>query len=1039
MSLAESAVSKRKLTYFVTLLLVVAGMASYTQLGQLEDPEFTVKTAAVITQYPGASPEEVEQEVTEVLELKLQELAEVDYLESISRAGISYITIEIKSHHHSREIPQIFDLIRNKVHDATPSLPPQALAPVVADDVGQIFGLLLAIVGDGFSPKELADYADDVKRQLSLVSGVSRVDLWGDQDEAIYIEVSESRSHQLGISPQTLLSTLASQNFVVNSGALEINDQRLRIETTGSFTTPEEIENLVFRASPLDQLGNELPSSPDTLVRLKDFATVRRALREPPSVLMRYDGKPAVALAASVASGSNVVDIGRALDKRLEELKLQLPIGIEFHKVAWQSDLVEESIISFMISLAQAVLIVLVVLWFAMGVNNALIIGSALLLTILGSFIVMGQLGINLERMSLGALVIALGMMVDNAIVVADGATVYMQQGMDRVKAAVRAAATTATPLLGATIIAVSFFYPVYGSTESTGEYCASLFLVVGISLLLSWVISMTITPLQCVSMIKIDDSEGKDPYAGKLFQAFKGILTKAIRFRWLTMGIALGALVLSVMAFPLVPKMFFPDASRLQFMVDYWAPEGTRIQQVSDDLAKIEEYYLDDPRVTGVASFIGAGPPRFYLPVEPQKPNHAYAQIIVNVRSLSELDAIIADSRKWFSETLTQAEARTRKFAVGPGEEFKFEARISGPGNVPLPELRQLGDQGVALLQATPLAKDVRTNWRERTKKVVASYQQDKGRWTQISRTDMSRDLQRAYDGFPVGQYREGDDLIPIVVRAVEEERQSLGNLEVLQIGSQFNSRTVPLAQVATLAVDTEDPMIWRRDRKRTITVQAEPSRTLGELRSVVAKQFEEMPLPPGYQMEWGGEFESSRDSQAALVPSMLPVCIIVALMLIALFNAYRAALVIVLTIPFAAIGVVLGLLITRAPFGFMALLGAMSLAGMMIKNVIVLLDQVNVELSEGRNQFDAIIMAALSRLRPVCLAAATTILGVVPLLQDVFWVSMAVVIMGGLAVGTVLTMIVAPVLYAILYRVHEVKEPAPWPPQTAEESPQE
>jgi multidrug efflux pump subunit AcrB len=551
MSLAELAVKKRTLTYFITGLLVVAGFAAYVGLGKLEDPTFTVKTAAIVTSYPGASPEEVEQEVTEVIERKLQELHQVKWLESLSRPGSSYITVEIKGKFLSREMPQIFDEIRRKVNDVAIELPPGAQTPQIHDDVGEVFGFLLALVGDGYSPRELEDYADDVRRELGLVTGAARVDLWGVQKEAIFVDVADTQTEQLGISLNNFYSTLSQQNEVLHAGGVELGSQRMRIEAAGAFQSPEEIEDLTFRASLSDSLSSGSLEQRDSLVRLSDFARVRRGYVDPPSTLMRYDGLPAVGLAISVEDGGNVSDLGAALDKRIAELQDTLPIGIELHKVSWQSDLVDESINSFMLSLFQAVLIVLVILWIAMGRQNAIIVGTALVMTILATFVVMKLMAIDLERMSLGALVIALGMMVDNAIVVADGAYVRIQQGMGRVQASIAAAMGPSMPLLGATVIAVSFFFPIYISTESTGEYCASLFLVVAISLLISWVVSITITPLQCAAMLERDEEAEGEAFEGKFFDSFRSVLRFAIKRRWLTLAVMLFALFGSVSLFP--------------------------------------------------------------------------------------------------------------------------------------------------------------------------------------------------------------------------------------------------------------------------------------------------------------------------------------------------------------------------------------------------------------------------------------------------------------------------------------------------------
>ncbi len=668
----------------------------------------------------------------------------------------------------------------------------------------------------------------------------------------------------------------------------------------------------------------------------------------------------------------------------------------------------------------------LFVLTLAMGWRMGMVIGTALIATILASFILLAVFDIDLQRMSLGALVIAMGMMVDNAIVVAEGFAVRLQQGMERTKAAIEAAAVPAWPLLGATVVAVMAFYPIFASTESAGEYCRTLFTVVAIALLSSWVISMTITPLQCIDMLP--DPKGgagaADPYAGGFYQKFRGLLEQAIRGRWITLGLMMALLVVALFGFGNVKQQFFPDSSMTKFMVDYWAPEGTRIQQVAGDLRQIEEKLMADERVEAVATFIGQGPPRFYLPVDPENPYQSYAQLIVNVHDFRTIEGLMAELTPWFEAQLPQAEVPMRKYGVGPSTTWKFEARISGPSTADPAVLRAIGDQAVAIVGADPLAGIVRTDWRQRVMKVVPEYNQERARWAAISRKDVANATKRAFDGRVVGLYREQDNLLPILLRHSEQERENVGALDVIQIQPAMSSASVPLSQV-TDAVEPawEDPLIWRRDRRRTITIQTNPVQgvTLPTLRTSVLAEFQELErqLPPGYTLEWGGEHEDTVDAQASLIPGVIPAVAVMLFIIVALFNALRPPLIIVLTIPFALIGITAGLLLVGVPFGFLALLGAMSLAGMMIKNAIVLLDQVNIEIAAGKTQYQAVIDAAISRVRPVVLAAATTVLGVIPLLQDVFWIAMATAIMAGLTFGTILTMVLVPVLYAILYRV--------------------
>jgi multidrug efflux pump subunit AcrB len=1036
MNLTALAIEKRTVTYFVVFLFILGGIGAFFSLGQLEDPEFTVKTAVVTTIYPGASPEEVELEVTDRIELAIQEMPQIDYIESSSRAGMSLISVELKAEYWSDRLPQVWDEMRRKIRDIEHMLPPGAGRPEISDDFGDVFGFQLAIVGDGFSYADLEDYAKDIKKEISLVEDVARVDLWGVQDKVIYVNVSQSQLSQLGLTDASVRATLEQQNMVVDAGGVDLKRKRFRIAPTGEFGSPEDIANLHIRPSLGDEISTltgaaDKPAQPERtaeLIRIRDIGTVKRGYSDPPGTLMRYNRKPAVGISITTSSGVNIVKVGERIDKALEKIIPRLPVGIEVHRIHWQSDIVDEAVKGFLINFGEALAIVLIVLTLAMGWRMGIIIGSSLILTILGSFILMAIFGIDLQRMSLGALVIALGMMVDNAIVVADGIVVRMQQGMDRKKAAIEAASQPSMPLLGATVIAVMAFFPIFASVEGAGEYCRTLFTVVAISLLVSWLIAMTVTPLQCMDMLPKPKNQNanEDPYAGGLYRAFGRILKWAIRVRFLTIVTMAALLVVALIGFGNVKQMFFPDSSMTKFMIDYWAPEGTRIQTVEDDLNKAEKKLLEDERVHSLATFMGAGPPRFYLPVDPESPYQSYAQFIVNVHDYRDISDLMDELNSWFSENYPQALVPIRRYGVGPSNTWKFELRISGPSIADPGTLTSLAGQVVDILDNNPMAAYPRTNWRQRVQKVVPEYNQERARWAVVTREDIARTTKRAYDGLPIGLYRENEDLIPIVLRHVDEERESVSNMKALQVQPAASTYTIPLSQV-TEGINTawEDPLIWRRDRRRTITVQAHPifGVTLPSLRSSVLKDVEAIQLPPGYTMEWGGEHEDTVDSQASLIPGTIPTAAIVLFIIVALFNAIRPTLVILLTIPFAAIGITAGLLATGTPFGFLALLGAMSLAGMMIKNSIVLLDQINLEIEAGKNRYEAVIDSAISRLRPVVLAAATTVLGVIPLLQDVFWVGMAVTIMAGLTFGTILTMVMVPTLYCTLFRLKESK----------------
>ncbi|MHC4817963.1 MAG: efflux RND transporter permease subunit, partial [Planctomycetota bacterium] len=659
MNLAPIAVEKQAISWFLVFLVVVGGSASFFQLGWLEDPEFTVKTAAITIPYPGATAQEVELEVTDLIETKIQEMTELKEVWSYSRPGVSIIKVEILPQYWADELPQVWDVVRKKIRDVEGRLPPGAGPVSVADDFGFVLGFLVALSGDGFSYADLEDHAKEIRKELAVVDGVARVDLWGVREKRVFVDVAQAQLTELGITMQALGRTLSVQNKVVDAGSVDVQDQRFRVAPSGAFTSPVDIENLAFRGDSSVASGpagesegtalispTELRGTTGEIIRLKDFATVSRGYADPPTQIMRFNGEPSIALAIAPLGGSNVVEVGRRLDAKLLELSARHPIGIDIEKIAWQSDLVSESIRGFMVNLIEAVLIVFAVLALTMGIRMGLIIGaSGLVLAILGTFMIMVVWGIDLQRVSLGALVIAMGMMVDNAIVVADGFTVRLQKGMDRKQAAVESAGAPSMPLLGATVVACMAFYPIYASPESTGEYARSLFQVVAVSLLFSWLLSQTITPLMCMQFLPDPKAgeAGVDPYDTPFYARFRGWLGLAIRRRATVLIGLTGLLLLSLWGFRFVPQLFFPDSSREQFMIDYWLDEGTRIQETAESVRAVEQELLAHPDVTAVATFVGQGPPRFYLPVDPEMAYPSYAQLVVNTGALDEVESVMA------------------------------------------------------------------------------------------------------------------------------------------------------------------------------------------------------------------------------------------------------------------------------------------------------------------------------------------------------------------------------------------------------------
>lgn len=1034
--LVEFGLEYKAVMILITAIIVIGGIFGYFSIGRLEDPPFSVKSALVITQYPGATPEEVEQEVTDRLETAIHQLPQVKHIYSMSREGLSYIKVDIKDRYWAKDLPQVWDELRRKVNDAATSLPPSVETPRVVDDFGFVFGFVLALTGEGFDYAELEEIAENIQKRLYLVPNIARIDLWGTQQRVIRLEVANQKLSELRISPQTIHSLLLKQNMVVDTGNLDQNGKRIPMQLTGEFKSPEEISNLIIQPGTGDLIqeallkknaesfANELEKNQKNKFTLGDIASVSVGFQDPPARILRFNGKPAIGIQIAGTEDSNIVEVGHQIDAALQQIIKDLPIGLELHKISWQSTVVDESITGFVISMIESILIVLIVLLIPSGLRMGGIIGLDLILTILATFVFMYFMKIPLERMSLGALIIAMGMMVDNSIVVADGIAVNLRKGMDPYQAAVSAAATPALPLLCATLIAIMSFYPIYASEGSTGEYCRTLFVVVGISLMISWFIAILITPQQCLWLLKEKKGETEsDEFHSPFYNRFRNLIYKVVRHRWISVAALVAGLVIAILGFQFVVKLFFPFSTRAQLMVDYWAPAGTSIHEVANRAAYMEQEIRKAPHVEAVSSFIGAGPPRFYLPVDPEFLYQNYAQLLINFESYQNIDPFISQHAQWLQETFPEALVRIRKYNVGPGDSWKFELRILGPYDAQSSELRRIGTDLLAKVRQSPLGTDWRLDVMNPIQQLIADYDQKRARSADISREDIANALRRGYDGLNIGLYREKNKLYPIQWRSTEVERlEFLQHLETLPVRGDRSVTSVPLAQVSDESrLQWQEPYILRWDRQRQVAIQGSPllTSTFTDLKNSVMPEIQKHPLPAGYSLFWDGEEDSSKTAQQQLLPGVAPMIIIILLCLMITFNNFKPIIVILLTIPFAIIGITAGLLTFNVPFGFMALLGSMSLAGMMNKNIVVLLDACNDNLKNGMQPLEAIVEAAVCRARPVMLAAGTTVLGVIPLLQDVFWIGLAVAIMGGLAVGSLLTLIAVPLFYAIIYRL--------------------
>ncbi|MCQ9051949.1 efflux RND transporter permease subunit VmeI [Vibrio diabolicus] len=1013
-------IRNRVISWMVALIFLIGGIAAFFGLGRLEDPAFTIKDAMVVTSYPGATPQQVEEEVTYPIEKAIQQLTYVDEVNSISSRGLSQITVTMKNNYGPDDLPQIWDELRRKVNDLKGTLPPGVNEPQVIDDFGDVYGILLAVTGDGYSYKELLDYVDYLRRELELVDGVSKVSVSGQQQEQVFIEVSMKKLSSIGLSPDTVFNLLSTQNVVSDAGAIRIGDEYIRIQPTGEFQSVDELGDLLITES-----------GAQGLIFLKDVAEIKRGYVEVPNNIINFNGSLALNVGVSFAEGVNVVEVGKAFDHRLAELKYQQPVGIEISEIYSQPKEVDKSVSGFVVSLAQAVGIVIIVLLFFMGLRSGLLIGLILLLTVLGTFIFMKYLAIDLQRISLGALVIALGMLVDNAIVVVEGILIGTQKGRTRLQAATDIVTQTKWPLLGATVIAVTAFAPIGLSEDSTGEYCGTLFTVLLISLMLSWFTAISLTPFFADiffkgQKIKQGEGEENEPYNGVIFVIYKKFLQFCMRRAWFTVVVLIAGLAASVYGFTFVKQAFFPSSTTPIFQLDVWMPEGTDIRATNTTLKELESWLAKQEHVDHITTTAGKGLQRFMLTYAPEKSYAAYGEITTRMENYEALKPLMAKFREYLKANYPEINYKLKQIELGPGGGAKIEARIIGSDPT---ILRTIAAQVKDIMYADPQATNIRHDWRERTQVLEPQFNESQARRYGITKSDVDDFLSMSFSGMTIGLYRDGTTLMPIVARLPEDERIDIRNIEGMKIWSPAQSEFIPLQQV-TMGYDMrwEDPIIVRKNRKRMLTVMADPDilgeETASTLQKRLQPQIEAIQMPPGYSLEWGGEYESSGDAQESLFTTMPMGYLFMFLITVFLFNSIKEPLIVWLTVPLALIGVTTGLLALNTPFGFMALLGFLSLSGMVLKNGIVLLDQIEIEMKSGKEAYDAVVDAAVSRVRPVCMAAITTILGMIPLLPDIFFKPMAVTIMFGLGFATVLTLIVVPVLYRLFHKVAVPKQ---------------
>lgn len=1011
MNLAELSIKNPLQCTIAMVIALAGGLFAYQNMPRFEDPEFTIRIAKVFTQYPGASPEEVMNEVTEPLETALQQLPEVKSLESISTAGQSEISVEIwySASQTKRDLQLVWTKVRNKINDAQQNLPPGAEQSIVNDDFGEVYGIYYLLTGEGFTPVELTSYAEDIRRDLLLVDGVASVKIIGAQEEAIYIEISQQRVAASGVFLNQVYDTLTQQNTVSPAGEINLGDERIKINPTGDISSLDALRGLI--------VSNR---SADSVTRLGEIASITRGYREPAKQYIRYNGQPALGIGIANVLGANVVKIGTTVDEKIAETEAKRPVGMTLHEFYHQGKVVDSSIRSFGWNVVAALTIVLVTLVVFMGFRSGIVMGATVLLTMAMTLLIMWIAGIPMHRISLGALVISLGMLVDNGLVVTDGIQVGLKKGGDKLKVAREVAAKNFKPLLGGAIVGVLAFAPIGFAPGDTAEFTGSLFWVVLISLSLSWLLAFTITPLLCYWIFPHSKQQANSPSAkGRFMHAYQRLIRTLLTKRTLTLLATLGIFLTSLWGFQFVKAGFFPASTSPQVVVDYFLPEGTGIERTRRDMILLEQYLEGLDGIKDVQTLIGEGALRYMLVYQAGSADASYGQILMRTAHYEDNDRLIREIQAYVDEAFPDAQAKVWKFQLGPGGGPKIEAVFSGPD---LNILRGLANQAKTIMAADNGAVLIKDDWRRRIPVIQPLYSQNKGERLGITRKAVSEALDEHFDGRQRGFYREGDNLIPIISRSAERDRLRSRSLPSIQIISPISQQAIPLAQVMDgTELSWRDAKLLRTNRIPTIKAQCDPA--LGvladDLFSRLRPKIESIELPDGYSLEWGGESGDSSEAQENLARTIPLTFLAMVLVVIFLFNALRQPLIIWSVVPLGIVGVVFGLGTTETPLEFMGMLGLLSLSGLLIQNSIVLVDSTDRLIASGMPRFDALVEAASSRFRPVTMGALTTVLGVMPLYFDAFFRSMTVVLVFGLSFATLITLLVTPVLYSLLFRI--------------------
>lgn len=1014
MNITQLAIKNNHTSFVLLFIIVVVGVSTFLSMPRAYDPGFIVRAAQVVTYFPGASPERVEQLVSSKLEDVAKEMPELDFVTSESRTGVSITVVNIRESYTNMR--PIWDKLRRKVEDIAGDMPEGVVGPFVNDEFGDVFGVVLSLRGEGFSYAEVNDIAEDVRDELQRLPDVAKVEIYGAQEERVFVEYDNAQLSELGVSPSQLSDVLGARNIVISGGSFLFGNERISLEPSGNFESIEDIGNTVIR----------LPNS-SRIFYLKDIAKISRGYVDPPSALLHSSGKKALGLAISMREGGNNIALGEQVNEALQRMNERYPWGVEFDRINFSPVEVDKKVKDFVVNLLQAIAVVTIVMLFSLGLRTGLVVAALIPLAMLLALIIMNGLNIGLDQISLAALIIALGMLVDNGIVMSESIMVQMEQGKSSVDAAIDSASELRIPLLTASLTTAAAFLPIYLAESVVGEFTASLFKVVSITLLCSWLISLTLIPVLCVRFLKVNSKA--QAFDGAFYRGYRYVLATALNYKAVTLSVTVVIFICSMMLFSQVPKVFFPPSDRSYFKVELELPTGTSIEQTSRVVSDVEAYLqanwkISPQRKQGVTnwvSYIGNAGPRFVISHNPKPSNSGYALMVVNVNSLDQIDPIMTALKNYALQQHPDLDLKTKRIENGPAIENPVEVRLSGSDSHQL--FTAMNDLKLAMTNIGGLS-NISDDWGQRIKKFDIQINQARALSAGVTSQDIAVSLQTSLDGLQLTEYREGEDIIPVLLRSEAATQQDMSKLEGLSVYVQSTGQSLPLTQVADIHVVWGVSKVLRRDGLRTISVgaQLEGSVTAAEKFAELKPWLEKQQLVWGSTVsyEFGGEQETSGKSNNSIVEKLPVAGFVILLLLVAQFNSVRSALIILVTIPLGLIGVAVGLFVAQSFMGFMTFLGIISLAGIVINNAIVLLERINLELKAGLPQVEAIISAAQQRARPILLTTATTVLGLLPLYLGggEMWEPMAVSIMAGLLFSTVFTLCVVPVLYAVLYK---------------------